>query len=162
MKIAIYPGSFDPFTLGHMDILQRTSRLFDRVYAAILINGAKTPCFSLEERKEMMNICLEQAGICNVFVESSSGLLVDYVKQKKACAVVRGLRDGADMAYEARLDSANRHLYAGFETVCLFSRPELNYISASMVREIGAYGGDISGLVPDAIKNIIAERLKHR
>ena len=161
MKIAIYPGSFDPFTMGHLDILSRACSLFDRVYVAVLVNGEKQPHFTDSERCAMIEACIRYAGLTNAFAEKNSGLLAEYAKEKGACAVVRGLRDAADLAYESRPDCANRYLLPGYETVCLMARPQMNFLSAGIVREIAAYGGDISGLVPEPIKNIIAERLKN-
>ena len=162
MRIVVYPGTFDPFTMGHLDILTRACLLFDHVYVAVLANNEKVPKFSAKERCDMIKASIQAAGINNATVESNEGLLVNYVREKSACAVVRGLRDAADLAYEARLDSANRRLLSGFETVCLMARPEMGFLNSGIVREIGAYGGDISGLVPEAIKNTIAERLINR
>lgn len=162
MRIAVYPGSFDPFTLGHLDILTRASALFDHVYVAVLANGEKQPCFSAAERCAMIEASLVNLGLSNTTVEKNDGLLIHYVREKGACAVVRGLRDAADLAYESRLDCANRRLSPGFETVCLMARPEMSFLNSGIVREIGAYGGDISGLVPEPIKNMIAERLMKR
>ncbi len=162
MRIAVYPGTFDPFTLGHLDILTRACRLFDHVYVAVLANGEKKPCFSAQERCAMIETSIRAAGLANATAEGNEGLLVHYAHEKGACAVVRGLRDAADLAYESRLDSANRRLLPGFETVCLMAKPEMSFLNSGIVREIGSYGGDISGLVPDSIKNTIAERLINR
>lgn len=162
MRTAVYPGSFDPFTMGHLDILTRACRLFDKVYVAVLVNGDKAPCFSDAERCAMIEASIRHAGLTNAVADKNGGLLAQYAREKGACAVVRGLRDAADLAYESRLDCANRHLSPGFETICLMAKPEMSYLSAGIVREIGSYGGDISGLVPEPIKNIIAERLINR
>lgn len=162
MRIAVYPGSFDPFTLGHLDILTRASALFDHVFVAVLVNADKRPCFSAQERCAMIETSIKAAGITNATAEQNEGLLVSYFREKGACAVVRGLRDAADLAYESRLDCANRRLAPGFETVCLMARPEMSFLNSGVVREIGFYGGDISGLVPEPIKNMIAERLINR
>ncbi|MDR0841121.1 MAG: pantetheine-phosphate adenylyltransferase [Christensenellaceae bacterium] len=159
MKSAVYAGTFSPFTMGHLDILSRACALFDRVYVAVLANGEKAPVFTLEERRDMIAACARAEGLTNVVAETGAGLLVEYMKAKGACTVVRGLRGAADLAYESQLDCANRHLLPGFETVCLLAKPELSFLSSSVVREIGAYGGDLDGLVPAAIKNFIAERL---
>ena len=159
MRIAVYPGTFDPFTMGHMDILTRACRLFDQVYVAVLVNSAKTPWFSDGERREMIQTCIQHQGLSNAAAECSDGLLTQYVREKGACAVVRGVRDAADLAYEARLDCANRHLLPEFETVCLLARSQMSFLSAGIVREIASYGGDITGLVPEPIENKIAERL---
>lgn len=162
MRIAVYPGSFDPLTLGHLDILSRACKLFDQVYVAVLANGEKRPCFSIAERCAMIETSIRFANLSNATADRNEGLLVEYVREKGACAVVRGLRDAADLAYEYRLDCANRRLVPGLETVCLMARPEMSFLSSGIVREIGSYGGDISGLVPEPIKNTIAERLINR
>ncbi len=162
MRIAVYPGSFDPFTLGHLDILKRACGLFDHVYVAVLANGEKHPVFSDEERCAMIETSIRACGLKNATAERNEGLLADYVRKKGALAVVRGLRDAADLAYEARLDCANRRLAPELETVCLMARPEISFLSSGIVREVGSYGGDISGLVPESIKNMIAERLINR
>ena len=98
MRIAVYPGTFDPFTMGHMDILTRACRLFDQVYVAVLVNSAKTPWFSDGERREMIQTCIQHQGLSNAAAECSDGLLTQYVREKGACAVVRGVRDAADLA----------------------------------------------------------------
>ncbi|NCB31823.1 MAG: pantetheine-phosphate adenylyltransferase, partial [Clostridia bacterium] len=131
MKIAVYPGSFDPFTLGHLDILARACGLFDKVYVAVLANGEKRPCFSAEERCSMIETSIRFAGLTNAVADRNEGLLAEYVREKKACAVVRGLRDAADLAYESRLDCANRRLMPGLETVCLMARPEIKESAVS-------------------------------
>lgn len=162
MRIAVYPGTFDPFTLGHLDILTRACGLFDHVYVAVLVNGEKHPIFTDAERCAMIETSIRHSGLTNATAEKNSGLLANYVREKGACAVVRGLRDAADLAYESRLDCANRRLAPGLETVCLIARPEISFLSSGIVREVGSYGGDISGLVPEPIKNMIAERLINR
>ena len=159
MKIGIYPGSFDPMTIGHLDILKEASGLFDKVYIAVLRNSAKTPVFSVEERTEMIQKVIEAEGIENAVCESFDGLLVDFARKKGASFIVRGLRATSDFEYEFQIDAVNRHLEASIKTIYFMASPEHSFLSSSNVREMGYWGGNISGLVPDAIRNIISERL---
>lgn len=162
MKRAVFSGSFDPFTNGHLDILLRASKLFDEVCVAVLMNTSKTPVFTPRERVDMIIDVLACNELANVRVDSFSGLLVDYMRSVDAKYIVRGLRSAADYEYEAPIDVVNKRLYCEAETVFLISDPGLSYISSSFVREIGSLGGDIKGLVPDIICKKIAERLIKR
>ena len=162
MKTAVCTGSFDPVTLGHMNIFRRAAGLFDMIYVAVLANTNKSYAFTTEERRAMINEAAEAAGITNLKAESFSGLAVDYAKEKNACALVRGIRNEADFAYESGMGLANRRLAGNIETVYIYAAPELSFISSSLVKELASYGRDIDGLVPDAIKNKIAERLIKR
>ncbi len=162
MKTAVCTGSFDPVTVGHMDIFKRAAALFDQVYVAVLVNPAKAATFTPEERCRMINQAAEAEGITNLTAEAYNGLAVDYVSSKNACAIVRGIRNQADFSYETGMGLANRWLAPGVDTVYLYAEPALSYISSSLVKDIAAYGKDIDGLVPDAIKNKIAERLIKR
>lgn len=159
MRTAVCPGSFDPPTVGHIDIIRRAALLFDKVYIAVLVNATKKPSFTMEERCAMLNEALEECGVENAVVEGYEGLTVEYAKEKGALAMVRGVRGEQDMGYEQSLEAANKFLDGGIETVYLASKPELSFISSSVVKEIASYGRDISGLVPESIKNKIAERL---
>lgn len=159
MSIVVYPGSFDPFTCGHMDILCRSAALYDKVYVGVLNNAEKRHIFSLEERKGFVELACREAALKNVAVSAFDGLLVEFARRCGAKAIVRGLRSATDFTYEAQLFAANRHLAPDIETVYLPASPELAFLSSGLVREIGSYRGSIDGLVPDAIKNIIAERL---
>ena len=162
MKTAVCTGSFDPVTVGHMDIFKRAAGLFDMVYVAVLANSAKKCAFTPAERCDMINRAAEAEGIANLRAEAYEGLAVDYAREKKACAIVRGIRNEADFAYETGMGLANKHLAREIETVYLYADPGLSFISSSLVKEVVSFGKDIDGLVPDAIKNKIAERLIER
>lgn len=162
MKIAVCTGSFDPVTVGHMDIFRRAAGLFDMVYVAVLGNSSKKASFTPDERCALINAAAGAEGIANLRAEAYDGLAVDYARQKNACAIVRGIRNEADFAYETGMGLANRHLANEIETVYLYAEPGLSFISSSLVKELASYGKDIDGLVPDAIKNKIAERLIER
>jgi len=162
MKRAVCTGSFDPPTKGHLDIFKRASRLFDHVYVAVLINPAKKPLFTPEERCDLIMQAARAEGIDNLTAEAYDGLAVDYAMQKGAVALVRGVRNSADVEYERSMEEANKFLCKDIETVYLLSSPELSFISSSVVKEIASHNRTIDGLVPDAIKNKIAERLIER
>ncbi len=159
MKIAIYPGSFDPVTNGHFDIIKRAAKLFDKLIVVVMVNGTKRSCFSLEERVRFLQIVTE--GIPKVEVESHTGLLADYAREKHACTLVKGLRAVSDYEYEFQMALANRKLNPNLETMFLAARGEYQFLSSSIVREIAGYGGDISGMVPKGIEKEIVEKLKH-
>ena len=148
-RICVYPGSFDPITVGHLDIIRRAAALFDRVMVAVLHNPAKAGCFPVEERLAMIaDACGEIPGVS---VGTFDGLLADYVRETGAVAVVRGLRSAADFESEQTMAQINARLLPGLETVFLMAKPEHACISSSAVREIAGFGGDISRFVPEAI-----------
>ena len=149
MKIAVYPGSFDPITCGHLDIIKRSAKLFDKVIVAVLNNSQKKPLFSVEERMNLIKRCISD--ISNVEVDSFSGLLVDYVKAKKADTVVRGLRAISDFEYEFQMELLNKKLSPETETIFMVTNLNCLYISSSVVKEICRYGGDTKGLIPEVI-----------
>jgi pantetheine-phosphate adenylyltransferase len=155
--IAVCPGSYDPVTNGHLDVVARASGLFDEVVVAVLTNPAKQPTFTLDERLEMLR---ESLGVLDgVRVEAvSDGLLVDFCRQVGAGAVVKGLRSGTDFAYELPMARMNRHL-SGLETVFLPGEPRFEHVSSSLVKEVASHGGDVSGLVPDAVLARLLARL---
>ena len=156
-RIAVCPGSFDPVTLGHLDIMQRASQLFDRVIVLVSVNPKKSPSFTPEERVEMIK---RTAGhLKNIEIETFDGLLADFVRQKKATAIVKGLRAVTDFEYEFQMALANKKLCPEAETVFLVTRSENMYLSSSVVKQIASFGGDISGFVPPQIKDFIASRL---
>lgn len=156
-RLAVCPGSFDPVTLGHVDIMTRASTLFDRVIVLVSVNVDKSPCFSAEERMDMINEVIKD--LPNVTVERLDGLLADYVREKKACAIVKGLRAMTDFEYEFQMALINKKLCPEAETVFLVTKSENMYLSSSMVRQIASFGGDISGFVPHEIAERITKRL---
>ena len=149
MSVCIYPGSFDPITMGHLDIITRASQMFDQVIVCVLINTQKTPAFSLEKRLEMIRESVK--GLKNVSVESYHGLLVDFAKKANADVVVRGLRAVSDFEHEFAMAAMNHQLSQTVETVFLMTRTEYSFLSSSMVREVARFGGDVSGFVPEVI-----------
>ena len=158
MRIAIYPGSFDPVTLGHLDIIRRASGLFDRLIVAVMHNQNKKPMFSVEERKEMLR--RTTADLPNVEIESFGGLLADYAHSKNACVLVKGLRAVSDFEYEFQMDLANRKLNAELDTVLLMTSSEYMYLSSSVVKDIAVHGGSVAGFVPDEIVQDIVRRTR--
>lgn len=157
MKRAIYPGSFDPLTFGHIDIIERSVRLFDEVIVALLTNPQKAPLFTVEERVEIMRDILTPR-FPNVQIEVFHGLLVDYATQKQAQVIVRGIRAVTDYEYEFQMALMNRRLAPGIETVFMTPAENYSYLSSKLVKEIAELGGSVSGLVPD----IVEKRLKQR
>lgn len=150
MSIAICPGSFDPITLGHLNIIRRTSHIFDEVIVCIMHNAAKTsPMFSVEERVEMCEKAVSRYP--NVRVETYSGLLADYAKQYPGAVIVKGLRAVSDFEYEFQMNQINRNLNPQLETMFLTSEGKYTFLSSSLVREMAAYGANLKGLVPDEI-----------
>ena len=157
MKTAIYPGSFDPVTYGHLEIISRASKLFDKVIVLISVNSAKKPSFSLYER--MMMIERNTGQFDNVVIDILDGLLADYVKDVGAIAIVKGLRAVSDFEYEFQMALANKKLYSGAETVFLTTSAENMYLSSSVVKQIAEYGGNISSFVPENVLEFIQSRL---
>jgi pantetheine-phosphate adenylyltransferase len=156
-RVALYPGSFDPLTNGHLDILFRSRRLADRVIVAILQNDSKKTLFSVEERLEMIR---EIVGADpGVSVRSFSGLLVDFAAQSGATLLVRGLRAISDYEYELQMALMNRRLAPAIETVFLMAKEEYSYVSSRLVKEVARLGADVSGLVPEPIRHRLEERL---
>jgi pantetheine-phosphate adenylyltransferase len=157
MKIAIYPGSFDPVTYGHLDILERALKLFDKVTIAVAKNSAKNPLFSEDERVDLLKAATRT--MKNVEVASFQGLLVEYVKEKKATAVVRGLRAMTDFEYELQLALMNRKLDEHMETIFLMPNEKYTYLSSNVVREIARLGGDVSTFVPPVVLKAFRKKL---
>ncbi|MEZ0344704.1 MAG: pantetheine-phosphate adenylyltransferase [Caldimicrobium sp.] len=158
-KIAIYPGTFDPITNGHLDLIKRALQFFDKIIVAIGENPAKKPLFSVEERIFMVKEALKEAGLNEkVEVESFSGLLVDFAREKDACVIIRGLRAVSDFEYEMQLALMNRKLSNSIDTI--FLMPSLRYIflSSSIIKEAALFGGKIDDLVP----KIVAQKLKEK
>ncbi|MBR6044679.1 MAG: pantetheine-phosphate adenylyltransferase [Ruminococcus sp.] len=158
MRIAVCPGSFDPVTNGHLDIISRASKLFDKVIVLVSFNPEKqSACFSVKERIELINAVIE--GFDNVVVDCHGGLLADYLERTNACAIVKGLRAVSDFEYEFQMALANKQLCPTAETVFLTTAPQNLYLSSSMVKQIAGFGGDISGFVPEQIREAIVQRL---
>ena len=157
MSRAVFPGSFDPVTRGHMDLISRACKLFDELVIGVLINSGKSPLFSLEERVEQLKLLTETMD--NVTVASFDGLLVDFVDQIKADVIVRGLRTPQDFEYELPLAQANHKLKGRADTVFLATEPGYSYISSSAVKELLRYQGDISLFVPSQVEQRIKEKL---
>jgi pantetheine-phosphate adenylyltransferase len=154
---AIYPGSFDPVTNGHLDIIERACKLFDEVVVAILLNPGKQPMFSIDERVAMLGDVLNST-FPRVEIDTFEGLLVDYAIEKQAQAIVRGIRAISDYEYELQMALMNRRLRPNIETVFLMSAEENSYLSSRLVKEIFSLGGSIKGLVPD----VVIERMKQK
>ncbi len=157
MKIAICPGSFDPITKGHVDIIERTSKLFDKVYAVVMVNPAKTPTFTTEERVNMIKKCT--AHLDNVEAESFEGLIADYAKQKDAHTLVKGLRAVTDFEYEFQQALTNKKLNSELETLFMVTNQEYMYLSSTIVRQIAEFGGDIEQFVPYEIKDELIRKM---
>lgn len=160
MRLAVYPGSFDPVTNGHIDILEKTSKLFDRIIIAVVHNVGKNALFSLNER---VNLIRESTShIPNIEVQSFSGLLVDYVKQKEACAIIRGLRTVADFEYEMHIAQINRRMLPEVETIFVLADSRYIFVSSSIIKEAALLGGDVTGLVPEAVRTGLIEKRQLR
>lgn len=160
MKLAICPGSFDPVTLGHLDIITRASKLFDRVIVVVMSNSAKSPLFTQPERMELLLKTISAAGLDNVTVDCYDGLLADYAKMRNATAIVKGLRAVSDFEYEFQMALTNRKLYPEAETVFLTTSAENLYLSSSLVKQIGRLNGDIADFVPACILSDISEKFR--
>ncbi len=160
MRLAICPGSFDPVTLGHLDIITRASKLFDNVIVVVMSNAAKSPLFSQVERMELLRKAIVEAGITNVSVDCYDGLLADYAKLRKATAIVKGLRAVSDFEYEFQMALTNRKMYPEAETVFLTTAAENLYLSSSLVKQVARLDGDISDFVPACILPEIKEKLR--
>jgi pantetheine-phosphate adenylyltransferase len=150
-RLAVYPGSFDPLTNGHVDIIERGARLFDRIVVAILNNAEKTPLFSVTERVAIIREVFKERP--NVSVDTFDGLLVDYARRKGASVLVRGLRAVSDFEYEFQMALMNRHLAPGLETVFMMPAEEYTYISSRLIKEVFTLGGEVAGLVPPIVED---------
>ena len=157
-KIALYPGSFDPLTNGHLDIIHRASRLFDEVIVAILINSEKSPLFTAGERSTMIRTALGN-DYPNVRVDTFEGLLVDYALQRQARVIVRGIRAVSDYEYELQMALMNRRLEPQIETVFMMPSEAYSYLSSRLVREVCQFGGAISGLVPSNVEDQLLKKI---
>ena len=163
MRRAIYPGSFDPVTNGHLDIIERGCKLFDQIIVGILVNPEKQPFFTIEERQEMLNIVLKDISQrrCTVRVDSFRGLLVNYAVAQQADAIVRGIRAISDYEYELQMALMNRRLEPSLETVFMMPAETYSYVSSRLVKEVFQLGGAIDGLVPPLIEKRMKEKMNN-
>jgi len=164
MRRAIYPGSFDPVTNGHLDIIERGCKLFDEVIIGILVNPEKQPFFTVEERQEMLTEVVKSIsqGRCDVRVDSFSGLLVNYAVAQEADVIVRGIRAISDYEYELQMALMNRRLAPSVETVFMMPAETYSYVSSRLVKEVFQLGGTVTGLVPPLIERRMKEKLNQR
>jgi pantetheine-phosphate adenylyltransferase len=160
MRIAIYAGTFDPITRGHEDLMKRALGFVDRLIVAVAPSSTKTPIFSVDERVRLIRSALE--GESRIDVKSFDGLLVDFAKAEKAALLIRGLRAVSDFEYEYQMALMNRHLAPALETVFMVPSLDTTYISASLVREVARYGGDVAGLVHPAVARALNEKFQRR
>ncbi|MGG4146106.1 pantetheine-phosphate adenylyltransferase [Paenibacillus algorifonticola] len=160
IRVAVYPGSFDPVTFGHLDIIRRSAKQFDHLIVAVLNNTIKNPLFSLEERKEMITELTSD--LKNVSVESFRDLLVRFMKSRNANVIVRGIRSVTDFEYELTLASTNRLLDEDIDTIFMMTDPKYSYLSSSIVKEIAQFQGAVSELVPPAVEKRLTEKYKSK
>jgi len=154
----VCPGSFDPITNGHLDIIERATKLFDKVIVAVLNNTSKKPLFTLEERLDFLRRVLGNRE--DIEIDSFSGLLIEFMKNKKATAIVKGLRAVSDFEYEFQMALLNKHLASEVETIFMMTNINYSYLSSSAVKELARFGGNIDGLVPDCIKDDVMKKFK--
>jgi pantetheine-phosphate adenylyltransferase len=157
-KIAVYPGTFDPFTAAHIDIVKRALRIFDEIIVAVSPSQKKSPLFTLEERLNMIRKSVE--GFEGVRTEAFHGLLVVYVEVKKGTAVIRGLRAVSDFEYELQMAHMNRRLNTDIETVFLMPSEEYSFLTSTMVKEVASFGGSVKGLVPEVVEKALKDKFK--
>ena len=160
MKIAIYPGSFDPVTSGHLNIIQRAANIFDKLIVCVMVNAGKNPMFTLEERVELIQRVTQN--LKNVEVDSSSELLADYAKRRGSCVIVKGLRAGSDFENEFQMALINHKINPELDTMFLTAESQYMYLSSSTVKELGTYGVDLSDFLPKEIIPDFQERIEKR
>jgi len=158
--LAVYPGSFDPLTNGHVDIISRGDRIFDRIIVAILINAEKAPLFSMEERLKIAQEVFKD--FPNVEIDTFDGLLVDYVERRRAHVIVRGLRAVSDFEFEFQMALMNRRLNGKIETVFMMPAEQYSYISSRLIKEVFSLGGRVHGLVPDTVEERLRQKVNSR
>ena len=157
MKVAVYPGSFDPITCGHLDIIKRSAKIFDKVVVAVLNNPSKKSMFSFEERKDMIERAVE--GIENIEVDLFDGLLVDYVFANNYDVIIKGLRAISDFEYELQMASMNRKLNDNVETLFMMTATKYSFLSSSLVKEVLSFGGEIGDLVPEYVREKMQKKI---
>lgn len=156
MRICVYPGSFDPITNGHLDIIERASRLFDKLIVGVLVNTSKSPLFTVEERMRFIKDSCTY--LDNVEVDSFEGLLIDFMKHKNATTIIKGLRAVSDFEYEFQMALMNRKLNPRIETIFMMTNSEYSYLSSSLVKEVAKFGGCIKGLIPSIVEKEICKK----
>ncbi len=161
-KIAVYPGSFDPPTKGHLDLILRASKIFDKLIILLLPNVSKKPLFSVEERIEMLDKIISKRKLKNVSVETYNGLLVDYLKLKNLSIVIRGLRAISDFEYEFQMVLVNREIFKNIETIYLMPDIKWSYLSSSIVKELATFGGKIDKFIPKEIVEMVKRKFKYK
>lgn len=157
MKVAIYPGSFDPVTTGHLNIIRRAARIFDRLIVCVMVNSGKNPMFSLEERVELIRMVTRD--LSNVEVDSSDALLAEYARTIGDCVIVKGLRAGSDFEYEFQMAMINRKINPDLDTMFLTAEQQYTYLSSSMVKELGHYNVDLKDFLPEEIIPVVKNRI---
>lgn len=160
MKMAVYPGTFDPITNGHIDMIKRSLRIFDKVIIAVAPNPKKIPLFDIKDRIFMIEEATK--GMKNIEIEAFEGLLVDYIRQKGAIAIIRGLRAVSDFEYEFQMALMNRKLSDTIETVFLMPSEEYSYLTSSLIKEVASYGGEVKDLVPSIVSRRLRDLFKRR
>lgn len=160
MKIAIYPGSFDPITSGHLNIIQRAAKIFDRLIVCVMVNSAKAPMFTQQERVDMIRSVVED--IPNVEVDSSGELLAEYARKKGRCVIIKGLRAGSDFENEFQMALINHKINPDLDTMFLTSEHQYMYLSSSTVKELGNYDVDLSDFLPEQIIPVFTKRITDR
>lgn len=158
MRLAVYPGTFDPVTKGHLDLVRRGLMIFDELIIAVALNPKKKPLFTLEERISMIEVAIQEYP--GVRVESFSGLLVDYVKERGGVAIIRGLRAISDFEYEMQMALMNRRLAGDLETVFMMPSEEYSYLTSTIVKEAASLGGSVAGLVPEGVEKALREKIR--
>ena len=156
LRIGIYPGSFDPITLGHLDVIERSAKSLDRLIISVLLNSTKRPLFSSEERVALIEQAVKE--IPNVYVEAFDGLTVEFARARGAQVIVRGLRAVSDFEYELQIAQINHKLAPEIDTIFLTTSVEYSYLSSSIVKEVASYGGDITRLVPECILQTVLDK----
>ena len=160
MKIAIYPGSFDPVTIGHLNIIRRAANIFDKLIVCVMVNAGKNPMFTLEERVDLIRRAT--ADLPNVEIDASSELLAEYAKRKGSCVIVKGLRAGSDFENEFQMALINRKINPDLDTMFLTAEHQYTYLSSSTVKELGSYGVDMSDVLPEQIIPDFIQRITNR
>lgn len=158
MKLGIYPGTFDPITNGHLDLIERGLRIFDEIIIAVAPNPKKKPLFTLAERLELIKKAVKDCK--NVRIEAFSGLLVDYVRNREGVAIIRGLRAVSDFEYELQMALMNRRLDMNIETVFMMPSEEFSFLTSTIVKEVASFGGSVKGLVPEVVEKALKEKFK--